>query len=103
MNKLIKTYIGFSIKSSQIIIGQDRIKASKNKIELIIYCKTASENLINLANNQAIKHKCKCIMLDDLLENYTNKQGCKIVGLTNRSLVEAILKQLDNVGERDGK
>lgn len=103
MNKQIKTYIGFSIKSNQIVIGQDRLKASKDKIELIIYCQTASENLVNLAKNQSIKHKCKCVMLDDSLENYTGKVGCKIIGLTNISLAEAIIKQLQNLGERDGK
>ncbi len=103
MNKQIKTYIGFSIKSRQIVIGQDRLKACKDKLELIIYCKTASANLVKLAKNQADKHTCKCIMLDEILDSYTNLEGCKIIGLTNSSLAEAIIKQLENVGERDGK
>ena len=105
MNKLIKTYLGFSIKSRAIIIGQDRLKATKDKVSLIICCTTASQNLKDLAIRQAERLKCRVTYLDDTLENYTNLDGCKVLGLTNASLAEAILKVAENKqeGEINGK
>ena len=105
MNKLIKTYLGFCIKSRVIVIGQDRLKANKGKIYLIIYCNSASQNLKDLAKRMADKYNCKAICLDTTLQDYTNLDGCKIVGLTNMSLAEAILKVAENQdkGENNGK
>lgn len=106
LNKLIKTYLGFSIKARAIVIGQDRLKASKDKIYLVIYCKTASKNLKDLAIRLSERYKCKALCLNEDLELYTNLQGCKVLGLTNSSLAEAIIKVEENEqnrGEINGK
>ena len=106
LNKLIKTYLGFSIKSRSVVIGQDRLKASKDKVHLIIYCSTGSKNLKDLATRLADRFKCRCICLDDTLENYASIEGCKLIGLTNASLAEAIIKVAENKqnkGETNGK
>lgn len=106
MNKLIRTYIGFSIKSRAVVIGQDRLKASKDKIHLIIYCSTASQNLKDLVVRLAQKFECKALMLDETLQEYTNLAGCKVMGITNNSLAEAIIKVAENkqdIGEVNGK
>ena len=97
--------MGFSIKSRAIVIGQDRLKTNKSKIHLIIYCKSASQNLKDLALRMADKYECQAICLDESLQNYTNIEGCKIVGLTNMSLAQAILKVAENKdkGEYNGK
>lgn len=105
MNKLIRTYLGFCIKSRAIVIGQDRLKVDKGKIYLIVYCSTASQNLKDLILRLATKFKCKAIMLQDM-ESYTNISGCKVLGLTNESLANAIIKVAENnqeTGEVNGK
>ncbi|MFQ6724061.1 MAG: hypothetical protein ACLRFE_01830 [Clostridia bacterium] len=96
MNKLIKTYLGFCIKSRSIVIGQDRLKASKEQIYLIVCCPTASQNLKDLVNRLADKFKCKSIIFDELLEDYASIKGCKVLGITNKSLAEQIIKVADN-------
>ena len=106
MNKLIRTYLGFSIKSRAVVIGQDRLKVSKDKIYLLIYCYTASQNLKDLVIRLAQKFECKALMLDATLEEYTNLTGCKALGLTNSSLADAIIKVAENkqdIGEVNGK
>ncbi len=95
MNKLIKTYIGFSIKSKSVVIGQDRLKETKDKISLIVYCNTASQNLKDLILRLSEKFNCKAIMLDDDLELYTSILGCKVLGITNKSLADAIIKVVE--------
>lgn len=105
LNKLIKTYLGFSIKSGAVVIGQDRLKVTKNKIYLILYCASGSQNLKDLAVRLAEKYHCKAFCLDNL-EEYTIKQGCKLIGLTNSSLAEAIIKVAENeqnIGENNGR
>lgn len=92
LNKLIKTYLGFSIKSRAIVIGQDRLKETKEKIHLIVYCSSASQNLKDLVLRLAEKFKCKALLLDEKLEDYTSIEGCKVLGLTNQSLADAIIK-----------
>ena len=92
LNKLIKTYLGFCIKSRSIVIGQDRLKVSKDKIYLIIYCNTASQNLKDLVERLAIKFKCDALVLDEILEEYTSIKGCKVLGITNQSLAQQIIK-----------
>lgn len=106
MNKLIKTYLGFCIKSRSIVIGQDRLKVSKEKIYLIVYCNTASQNLKDLISRLSDKFKCKALMLDENLEQYTSIIGCKVLGITNQSLAEQIIKVVEsekNRGEFNGK
>ncbi|MBQ7797726.1 MAG: hypothetical protein IJ371_01230 [Clostridia bacterium] len=96
MNKLIKTYLGFCIKSRSIVIGQDRLKVSKDKIHLIVYCSTASQNLQDLIVRMCDKFKCKSILMDEKLEDYTNITGCKVLGITNKSLADQIIKVAEN-------
>ncbi|MBQ8522474.1 MAG: hypothetical protein IJ458_02280 [Clostridia bacterium] len=96
MNKLIKTYLGFCIKSRAIVIGQDRLKASKDKIYLIVYCSTASQNLKDLIVRLSDKFKCSTVLLDEKLEDYVSIKGCKVLGITNKSLADQIIKVTDN-------
>lgn len=96
LNKLIRTYLGFSIKSRAIVIGQDRLKETKDKIHLIVYCPSASQNLKDLIDRLADRFKCKAILMDEKLEDYTSIEGCKVLGLTNQSLAEAIIKVAGN-------
>ena len=95
LNRLIKTYLGFCIKSRAIVIGQDRLKISKEQIHLIVYCSTASQNLKDLIVRLADKFKCKALLLDEKLEDYTSIEGCKVMGITNKSLADQIIKVAD--------
>lgn len=96
MNKLIKTYLGFCIKSRAIVIGQDRLKVNKGPIHLIVYCPTSSQNLKDLTTRLADKFKCKALVMDETLEEYTSIDGCKVMGITNKSLADQIIKVADN-------
>lgn len=100
MNNLIKTYVGFSIKSNNVVIGQDQLKNTNKKVKLIMICPTASNNLVDLATRLAEKFDCKLIETDENLENYVFKENCKLIGLTNESLVKAILNVKDAYKER---
>lgn len=86
-----KTYLGLSNKSRQIVIGQDRIKAYKKSINLLVVCPTASQNLKDLAFRMSEKFCCDLIMTKNTLESETNILNCKFLGITNSSLATAIM------------
>lgn len=92
MSKL-KSYLGLSVKSGSVVIGQDRLKKNKSKLYALILSQNATDNLTDLAIRLAEKFDCELIQTNELLENLIHISGCKFVGITNQSLAEAILKQ----------
>ena len=94
MNK-IKTYLGLCVKSRGLVIGQDSLKKFKKSIDLLVVSPTASQNLIDLAIRLKDKFKCLCIKTNLALEDLVSIEGCKIVGITNSSLAQAILTQTE--------
>ena len=99
MNKII-SYIGFAIKAKKIIIGQSHLKRTDKKLYLILVCSSASENLINLAKNLATRNECDFIITKPKLQDLTNIQDDKIIGITDESLSKAIIdnKEKINIG-----
>ncbi len=91
MRKII-SYLGFAIKSNNIITGQTALKYTKKSINLILVCSSASENLVNLAKNLSIKHNCEFIVTKQMLQELTGIKDVKIIGLTDENLSKAIIK-----------
>ena len=89
MNKII-SYLGFARKSNNIIIGQSSLKASRERIYLVIVCKTASNNLKDLANHLAVKHNANVIETNQPLSELLHLDNIKIIGIKDYNLSEAI-------------
>lgn len=83
MNK-INSYIGFAIKSRNIVYGADNILSSK-KCKLIIASENLSQNTINKLQTKNIK----IILLKEVDYNSLNLRGL-VVGITDESLSKAI-------------
>ena len=54
INKL-RTYVGFAVKSGNIIFGVDQIKDSKKNIKLILACNTLSDNAMSKLSSYSIQ------------------------------------------------
>lgn len=89
----IKSYLGLCVKSGGVVIGQDRLKQNNKKIYLIVLSPTATQNLKDLSFRLSEKFDCDLVITNTVLEDLICKQGCKLVGITNQSLAEAILTQ----------
>lgn len=96
MNKII-SYLGFAIKSRNLIAGQTPLKLTKNKLHLVMVSDSASDNLKNLAENIANKHKCERIITKVNLEDLTNLKDIKIIGLTDENLSKAIIENKESI------
>ena len=99
MNKIIR-YIGFAIKAKKVIVGQSHLKRTDKRLFLILVCSSASENLINLAKNLALKNGCDFIITKQKLDTLTNINDVKIIGITDENLSKAIIenKEIINIG-----
>lgn len=97
MEKL-KAYLGFAIKSGNLIYGVDNIEAKATKVTIAIFDDSLSDNscnkLINVANRYNIKVYNSDILLDELLE----KNNCKAIGIMSKDLAKAI-KELNILKE----
>ena len=85
------TFIGFAIKSNNLIAGQTPLKRTKKKLFVVLVCSSGSDNLKNLAKNLAVKHGCEYFVTTTPLEQLTNKKDIKIVGITDENLAKAII------------
>ena len=97
MNTKIYTYIGFAIKSGKAKLGVGAIEFTKGKIPLMLLCDTASENTKKDAKGLARKHLSKLILVKNTtVEELTNKAHCKLAGVLDESLSNAIIDNLDD-------
>lgn len=88
----IKTYLGFSVKSNQIVYGIDNLITTKKKVHLIVACKTLTDNGLNQLLKFANKNKIEVVSpIEETLSELINRNNCKIIGLTNGNLCKAIL------------
>ena len=87
-----ETYIGFSIKSGRIIWGLDNILGSRKLPKLIIICSTLKDNsekkLLTFADGKGIK---ALKLTDKTLDGIVNKANCKVIGLTDTNLAQAVI------------
>lgn len=92
-----ETYIGFSIKSGKIVWGLDNVIISRKPIKLILICSSLGENsekkLLTYASGKAIK---VLKLTDRLLEDVVNKTNCKVIGLTDAHLAQAVISNSEN-------
>lgn len=96
MNKII-SYFGFAKKSNNCVMGQTALKKSTKQFYLIVVCNSASDNLKNMAKNQAIKHQCPIIESSIELSTLVHKNDIKIVGITDENLSKAIIDNKEKI------
>ena len=96
--KKISSYVGFAIKSRNVLVGQSIIKQNKTKqIYCIILCSSASENTKKEAEKLAGKFHCPMLITKvKLLSELTYRENAKVMAITDKALSKAILDNSEN-------
>lgn len=96
MQKIV-SYIGFSIKSNQIVKGLDEILKTKKKIGVILTTKNLKDNSFEKLNKH-INNK-NIIVLEFKPEQFEkfNLVGVKVLGITDKNLAQAIINEYNKV------
>ena len=84
------TYIGFAVRAGKCRTGTNSI-ATLKKVNLILLCKSASENTVKQVAKMAKGFNCSYfITKDKLLEEFIFKPNVKVMAITDKSLADAI-------------
>ena len=93
MTSKIQSYIGFAIRSRNIVFGYDNLVKSKSKYLLVLYDDTLSvkvqEKLVMLAQS----HNWEIIKLPYTIESIISR-NCKAIGITDTNLSNAIKQNI---------
>ncbi len=99
MNDKLATYLGFAIKSRNIVYGVDNIESNAARICMVLIDDTLATNSLNKLKNIALKSNIKLYrVVDTTLDMLLNSNNCKAIGLTSVGLANAI-RELNVISE----
>ena len=91
-----ETFIGFALRTGKYKIGVNAVNTLK-RANLIIVCKSASENTKKDAEKLAKRFHCPQIeTVNFTLEQLTYRENDKVMAVADKSLAKAILDNLEN-------
>ena len=95
MNDKIATLIGFAVKANKLIYGLDELEEGTRKRYLIVYCSTLSERGEAALKRVAKRDNVPMIKtLSRRLEDIVYKRNCKVIGIANKQMSEAIIQYI---------
>jgi len=92
-NDKLAAYIGFSIKSGNVIYGYEGILTTKKRVRLVICDPTLSENSRKKLDSYLASHSLEAYELEDLPSYFGGKQ-VKCIGLSEEHLASAAESEL---------
>ena len=90
----IKSYIGFAIKSGNVVFGYDNLLANKKCVQVVIICSLLNEKMTNKVANYCNENNVRFLKLKDISLYDLVSRNCKVIGISDVNLASAILKEL---------
>lgn len=101
--KKIKAYLTFSIRSGKIIFGVDKLMTSKKLPIVVLICSTQNEKVTNKVIRFCESNNIKVIkMVDLVLADIIGRDNCKVVGLLDYNLANAVMNEFQVENEKKG-
>ncbi len=88
--KKIVSYLGFCQKSGAIVYGLDNLQKTKKRIYIILTCPSLGENSLKKVSKLALEKNIQVFETSQPLNLFLNKENCKIIGILNNELSNAI-------------
>lgn len=87
----LSKFVGFAVKSKQILVGYDNILSAHKKPCLVLICKTAdSHNVEKMVQECLQQGVAVAKTLVETLDEVSHLQHVKFLAITNASLAHAI-------------
>ena len=90
----IKTYIGFAFKAGKCVLGVDNVVLIKKPM-LVLYSEALAQNSQKKLLESASIHEQQAVTIVNFNE-ISPREGCKALGIRDKSLAGAIIEQLNN-------
>ena len=99
INSKLVTYIGFSVKSRNILYGYENIIATRKKIYIILVDEGIGESSRKKVNSYAEKKRIPIYFLQkESLSQLCGGRNVKCVALTDAGLAAGAQNELNNIG-----
>lgn len=100
----VATLIGFAVKANKLIYGLEELEKGKRKRYLIVCCHSLGAKSRETAEYIARRDGVPIVVTENkLLEDIVHKNNCKIIGIANKQMSEAIMKFLsDEIARPEG-
>ena len=85
--------ISISRKAGYVIIGQDNLIGYDKKLYLILLDKTAGKSLVREIDFLSKKKNVQVLLVEDL-GKILKIENCKVIGIKNKNLSDAIVKSV---------
>lgn len=93
----VKSYIGFAIRSREIVLGVNAIEITHKNFKLFLMCRTAQKNTVKQAISLSKKRNVKIIVTTkENLADFVHKENCKLAGVLNQELAKAIINNMND-------
>lgn len=89
----ISSYVGFALKAGKVVFGADNIIAS-NKRMLVLISESLGANSASKVLAHAKETGMRVVTVEDV-GAIVSREGVKAIGIREKNLAEAILKQID--------
>lgn len=99
MRQKIRSYIGFAIKSGNIIFGADTVIVNRKKAHLILMTDTINRTASKKVTSYAERFSISLITVtDNLMEECVDKINCKCIAILDKNLANAVKNSLIDGG-----
>ena len=86
-----QTFLGFAVRAGKYRAGFNSVQTLK-RAELLVICKTASENSLKEAKKLAAKFRCPLLKTDkQTLAEIIFKENAKLMAVTDKNLARAAI------------
>ena len=92
----VKSYLGFAIRSGNVIFGSDKLFEVKKLPKVVIICSTQNEKVAGKVLRFCESNNIYAIRLEELvLSNLIARDNCKVLSILDTSLAEVIKKEFE--------
>ena len=93
----LETYLGFCIRSGQMVFGIDNIEAKRKGVKLLISDGELGKNSFKEILKAQEKFACPLLMTENgVLSEYVHRPAVKAVAILDNNLASAILAVVDS-------
>lgn len=91
----IATLVGFAVKAGKVIYGIDNLELLRKKRYLYLRDVSLGDTAAKRLERLSAQTGTPVLIVKNSLEDITFKPNCKVIGLTDKQMSEACLKNLN--------
>ena len=97
----VKTYVGFAVRSNKIFYGADAVLAIIHKVKVVLCQKEINRTSFSNLEKACLKEKVPMIITQEgEISQWTHKERCLCIGITEPNLASALINQYNIGGNR---